>query len=301
MLRYFLLREIPFGQDGAFSFDALVARYNADLANGYGNLVSRTLNMIQQNFDGVVPESGLTTELTSATTSAITAVESALEHQHFTAAVQACSALITATDGYISENAPWKLAKDPGERDRLATVLRTAAKSIRIVTALLYPVLPYTTERVWQQLGLGSLRRAVENGELTNLTHGGFGPNARLGRIHPLFPRADKDTLTRMTDTEQKPAPLATETDPQTQRLAPMTEATPDTPASSAAAEASPSAEAGLLRSRSRCGSRPCCGTGTGEARHAADHHRRLRKGRPACRPRPCRRAHSQGRQASSP
>ena len=255
VLRYFLLREIPFGQDGSFSFDALLARYNADLANGYGNLVSRTLNLISQNFDGVVPESGLTTELTSATTAAITAVNESLEAQQFTTAVQACAALIAATDGYISENAPWKLAKDPAQRDRLATVLRTAAKAIRILTALLYPVLPYTTERVWQQLGLGSLRRAVENGELTNLTHGGFGSNARLGTIAPLFPRADKDVLTRMTDAEQK----LNSPEAGAQQLAPMTEATPDaavvpsttvpstTPAgtegslSSATAEAAPS------------------------------------------------------------
>ena len=232
VLRYFLLREIPFGQDGSFSFDALVARYNSDLANGYGNLVSRTLRMIEQNFDAVLPESDLTTELTAATTTAISVVHDALEQQHFTAAVQACAQLITATDGYISENAPWKLAKDPAHRERLAVVLRTAAKSIRILTALLYPILPYTTERVWQQLGLGSLRRAVENGELLDLTHGGFGPNARLGTLTPLFPRADKDTITRMSDMEQKPNKAAPDdNDPQTQRLAPMTEATPDSPA----------------------------------------------------------------------
>ncbi len=247
VLRYFLLREIPFGQDGSFSFDALLARYNADLANGYGNLVSRTLNLIQQNFDAVVPESGLTTELTSATTAAIATVNESLAAQQFTTAVQACAALIAATDGYISENAPWKLAKDPAQREQLATVLRTAAKAIRILTALLYPVLPYTTERVWQQLGLGSLRRAVESGELINLTYGGFGPNARLGKIAPLFPRADKDTLTRMTDAEN----TLNSPEAGAQKLAPMTEATPDSttvpgseiPLSSATAEAAPRSE----------------------------------------------------------
>ncbi len=232
VLRYFLLREIPFGQDGSFSFDALVARYNSDLANGYGNLVSRTLKLIEQNFGGVIPESALTTELTSATTTAISTVTHALQTQQFTPAVHACASLISATDGYISEHAPWKLAKDPAQRDRLATILRTAAKSIRILTALLYPILPYTTERVWQQLGLGSLHRAVQNGELVDLTHGGFGPHARLGRVQPLFPRADKDTITRMSDMEQKAATPASQAqdDPQTQKLAPMTEADPNLP-----------------------------------------------------------------------
>ena len=249
VLRYFLLREIPFGQDGSFSFDALVARYNSDLANGYGNLVSRTLNLIHQNFDGTVPESNLTTELTVATTAAIAAVDETLDRQQFTAAVHACAQLITATDGYISENTPWKLAKDPEQRDRLANVLRTAVKAIRILTALLYPVLPYATERVWQQLGLGSLRRAVENGELLDLTHGGFGPNARLGKLVPLFPRADKDTITRMTDMEQKSTAPINETaaDKQSgaQKLAPMTEATPDQPADNTSTAPASSAVAG--------------------------------------------------------
>ena len=249
VLRYFLLREIPFGQDGSFSFDALLTRYNSDLANGYGNLVSRTLKMVEQYFAGLVPEAGLSTELTVATTGAIRAVGEALAHQEFTAAVTACAALVTATDGYITANAPWKLAKDDTQRERLATVLRTAVKAIRILTALLYPVLPFTTEAVWQQLGLGSLRRAVENGELTDLTHGGFPANARLGTLTPLFPRADKETLNRMTDAEQNAAtpasspaaaPASTthaeQLDPSTQQLAPMTEATTAAPVATAPA-----------------------------------------------------------------
>ena len=188
--------------------------------------------MVEQYFGGTVPESGLNTELTSATTDAIRTVNASLERQEFTAAVTACAALVTAIDGYITANAPWKLAKDESQRDRLATVLRTAVKAIRILTALLHPVLPFTTEAVWQQLGLGSLRRAVANGELTDLTHGGFPANARLGTLKPLFPRADKEILARMNDAEQKPNSADThaeQVDPTTQKLAPMTEATPAT------------------------------------------------------------------------
>lgn len=249
VLRYFLLREIPFGQDGSFSFDALVARYNSDLANGYGNLVSRTLKMIEQNFGGVVPESGLTTELTAAATEAIAQVDRSLRNQEFTAAVQACAALVAAVDGYITANAPWKLAKEEGQRDRLAVVLRTAVKAIRILTALLYPVMPYGTERVWQQMGLGSLRRAVENGELVDLTHGGFAANAKLGTLQAIFPRAEKELVTRMSEMEQRPVVRgADETgadgDAETQRLAPMTEATGSAQAATGA-EGSPSLEAG--------------------------------------------------------
>lgn len=237
VLRYFLLREIPFGQDGSFSFDALLLRYNSDLANGYGNLVSRTLNMIVQNFDGVIPESGLTTELTAAITDAIEGVRSGIDTQDFTNAVQAASALVAATDGYLTANAPWKLAKDPAQRDRLAAVLRTAAKSIRIVTALLHPVMPYATARVWEQLGLGSIERAAELGELRDLTHGGFAANTKLGIIAPIFPRADKELITRMNEAEQKPAPMPDDTPEQ--KLAPISDSTA-APESSPASEASP-------------------------------------------------------------
>ncbi len=233
VLRYFLLREIPFGQDGSFSFNALVARYNSDLANGYGNLVSRTLKMIEQYFGGTVPESGLSTELTAATSEAIARCDLALRHQEFTAAVQACAGLVTAVDGYITANAPWKLAADESQRERLATVLRTSVKAIRIATALLYPVMPYATERVWQQLGLGSLRRAAESGELADLTHGGFPQNALLGRLGPIFPRAGKEIISAMSDMEVKPpsgVPDGSEVTEQTQKLAPMTEATEGTP-----------------------------------------------------------------------
>ncbi len=236
VLRYFLLREIPFGQDGSFSFDALLARYNSDLANGYGNLVSRTLNMIVQNFDGVIPESGLTTELTGAITDAIGAVRAGMGTQDFTNAVQAASGLVAATDGYLTANAPWKLAKDTTQRERLAAVLRTAAKSIRIVTALLHPVLPFATARVWEQLGLGSIERAAELGELCNLTHGGFAMNTKLGTIAPIFPRADKELISRMKEAEQKPAPMPD--DAPEQKLAPISDSTDAAPESSPASEA---------------------------------------------------------------
>ncbi len=246
VLRYFLLREIPFGQDGSFSFDALVGRYNSDLANGYGNLVSRTLNLIAQNFNGVIPEGALDTELTSATMAAITSVRSGLEMQDFTAAVQSAAALIAATDGYLTANAPWKLAKEPAQRERLATVLRAGAKSIRIITALLHPVLPYTTARVWEQLGLGSIERAAEAGELRDLTQGGFAPGTKLGTIAPVFPRADKELIARMNDAEQRPAPQTAEPskpDQQEQTLAPISDGTPVQPEGSPSGEAAPAVE----------------------------------------------------------
>ncbi len=239
VLRYFLLREIPFGQDGSFSFDALVSRYNSDLANGYGNLVSRTLGMIAQYFDGVVPESGLSTDLTVDLQAALTGYAAAMQANDFTAALTVCSSLVGVADGYITANAPWKLAKEEQKRDRLAAVLRTSAKTIRIITALLYPFLPYTTAQVWQQLGLGSMERAAESGELIDLTHGGIAPGTRLGAVAPLFPRADKDLTTRMSEAEQKPTD---NTNPPAEAAAAST----DTPAASALTPAASTTEAAV-------------------------------------------------------
>jgi len=221
VLRYFLLREIPFGQDGSFSFDALVQRYNSDLANGYGNLVSRTLAMIQQYFDGVIPQTDLSTDLTANVTEAISTYNAAFERYDFNTALASVWSLVAATDGFITANAPWKLAKDETQRDQLANVLRTAAKAIRVITALLHPILPYTTAQVWQQLGLGDIEAAAVNGGLKNLQQGGINTGTTLGALTPIFPRADKDTITRMTQMEQE-RNAGTHTTPQSEAVQPL-------------------------------------------------------------------------------
>ena len=237
ILRYFLLREIPFGQDGSFSFDALITRYNADLANGYGNLVSRVLKLIEQNLDGTIVETklpyllitplaivpdtelGKTAGLITQTADVIRAigdtslVDEPLASSRFESATLAIAAKIKIVDIYISSHEPWKLAKLNGATDRqkLAEVLYTAAESIRIITALLYPILPYATARVWAQLGLGDIEAAARNGELKNLEWGGLKPGTKLGPLGPIFPRADKGLAQIMTDMEN-PSPAHTPT-----------------------------------------------------------------------------------------
>ena len=174
VLRYFLLREIPFGQDGSFSFDALITRYNADLANGYGNLVSRTLNMIQLYFDNAVPNPEVTEEqaeefykahaqeVTLGTmhtrhlvSSNVSAFTSEFDEGTYSRALISLGACIGFVDIYINAHAPWKLAKETAvsSRTMLGEVLYTAAESIRIITALLYPILPLR-----HRLGLASAR-----------------------------------------------------------------------------------------------------------------------------------------------
>ena len=209
-LRYFLLREVTFGQDGSFSFDALVQRYNADLANGYGNLVSRTLAMIVKYFDGVVPDG-------AAADSGIRAIleqqaeqfDQRLEQFDFSRALENAWSAIAAVDSYITAQAPWKVAaKDDAEsRAKLAGILYTAAESIRMITALVYPVIPEAATKVWQQLGLGDITQA----DLKDLKWGGLPPGTKLGELGSIFPRAEKEAIERMKNMEEDRVATATE------------------------------------------------------------------------------------------
>jgi len=234
VLRYFLLREVVFGQDGSFSFDALVQRYNADLANGYGNLVSRTLSMIGRYFDGVVPYPASSGSVVQAHTFAVevprtlAAFAASIDALDFSRALEAAWALVAAVDGYLTANAPWKQVEgttDEQQQALRADILYTAAEAIRITTALVYPVIPYSAAQVWAQLGLGDITQA----DLSNLQWRGLQPGTKLGELSPLFPRADKEIIARMNEFEQKnnPAP----SDP-----APSQPATPAPPQSAAAA-----------------------------------------------------------------
>src|SRR5277367_1613562 len=180
-LRYFLLREIVFGHDGSFSFDALVQRYNSDLANGYGNLVSRTLTMIGKYFDGVVPEAtGLqAASIATEAPNAIADFGRSIDALDFSRALEGAWAIVAAVDGYLTASAPWKQPDsitDEQQRAYRATVLYTAAEAIRIITALVYPVIPAAAAKVWTQLGLGDIQKA----DLKNLTWGGLQPDTRL-------------------------------------------------------------------------------------------------------------------------
>lgn len=210
-LRYFLLREIPFGQDGSFTFDALVRRYNGDLANGYGNLVSRVVNMMHKFFGGVAPEAGQATEaeanLRAGAERAIAEFAPQFDELNFSEALKNLWTLVAETDGYLTAHAPWKRPEGRSEEEhrRLqARVLATAAEAIRVITALVYPILPASASKVWQQLGLGDLEQAAGQAFLTNLAWGGLKPGTQFGEPAPLFPRAEKDAIERMQNLENE-------------------------------------------------------------------------------------------------
>lgn len=216
-LRYFLLREIVFGQDGSFSFDALVQRYNADLANGLGNLASRTLTMITRYFRGEVPYPSHTASHTRAedaiadTARKVIADCGALfDEYQFSRALETAWSLVAAVDKYIVENEPWALGekRDEASLSRLATVLYTSAEALRVVTALAHPVIPEATAKIWSQLGLGDIKRFP----LSDLKWGQLKLGVKLGRVEPVFPRADKSAIERMQKLEeQQQIPRATE------------------------------------------------------------------------------------------
>ena len=207
-LRYFLLREVVFGQDGSFSFDALVQRYNSDLANGLGNLASRTLTMITRYFKGEVPypshaaHTPADAAIADAAKKVIADCGTLLNQFQFSRALETAWGLVAAVDKYIVENEPWALddKKDEASRSRLATVLYTSAEALRIVTALAHPVMPDATAKIWAQMGLGDIKKF----DLTQLQWGQLRLGTKLGEVQPVFPRADKSAVERMQQMEEQ-------------------------------------------------------------------------------------------------
>ncbi len=208
-LRYFLLREVVFGQDGSFSFDALVQRYNSDLANGLGNLASRTLTMINRYFKGEVPYPSYGASKTAADAAIAELARKTIrefgiffDQFQFSRALEAAWALVAAVDKYIVENEPWALGEkqDEDSRSRLATVLYTAAEALRIATALAHPVVPEATAKIWTQMGLGDIKQLA----LGELAWGQLPLGTKLGEVQPVFPRADKSAIERMQKMEEE-------------------------------------------------------------------------------------------------
>ncbi|HEY7388889.1 MAG TPA: methionine--tRNA ligase [Bryobacteraceae bacterium] len=201
-VRYFLLREVVFGQDGSFSYDALVGRYNSDLANGLGNLASRTLSMIRQYRNGVVPQGsdGAITDLARQT---IRTVEAAYDGFEFSRALEGVWGLISAVDKYIVEQAPWKLVKS-GNAEALDRALYTSAEALRIATALLYPVLPESAPKIWAQLGISE---PIESVRLADLRWGQLQSGQKIGEVSAIFPRIEvNEAVVKMRELENQVA-----------------------------------------------------------------------------------------------
>lgn len=252
--RYFLLREVPFGQDGDFSKVAMDTSINSDLANGIGNLLSRTLTMIERFAGGKIPTEGLPAlpELESKIVQAATQLPSVIE-RGFTALtfrenLQAIWELIGLCDEYIDKSAPWKLAKNPDNAPQLRTVLNYSARALRLLAASLYPFMPQASKQLAQQLGLSlDLTKPV-----SRETYDWDSPVAEaiVKKGPGLFPRVLQPTTGETHVHGDAPKLLVTEgaktvsDTPATPQPAPAAEPTPQTAASATPATTAPAAPA---------------------------------------------------------
>ena len=195
-IRYFLLREMPHGADGYYSEDALINRYNIDLANDFGNLLSRTTAMIEKFSGGIIGASLAAAppdeELKALAAAVPQEVDAALADFEFARALAAIWRLVNRANKYIEETAPWALARDPLQQPRLQTVLYNLAEAMRQATIMVGPFMPGVPERVWQQLGLGDVPAARTWESLSGW--GGIPAGTKVQRGAPLFPRIELDT-----------------------------------------------------------------------------------------------------------
>jgi len=209
-VRYYLLREVPFGSDGTYTEDAFVLRTNVDLANDLGNLLSRTTQMINKFAGGKVPqvkpEAG--DEILSALAEEVVKeYEAALDRLELSTAVVAMLKLVQRANKYIDEQAPWALAKDPAQADRLANVLYNLAETMRLVGVLLTPFLIHAPEKIWDQLGLDPASVRTEPWEQAT-TWGNLPAGTEIRRGNPIFPRieVDKEAAPKVETTPVAPA-----------------------------------------------------------------------------------------------
>jgi methionyl-tRNA synthetase len=207
-LRYYLLREIVFGQDGSFSYDALVTRYNSDLANGLGNLASRTLTMIERYFGGEIPKPTPDanpdgeTSVPDFASESLARIMKLYDRNSFSLALEAIWEQVARVDKFITVEKPWALAEKPEDRARLGTVLYMAAESLRLVAALAHPVLPRATQKIWSQLGL---MQPLAEVQLDLLAWGQLKPGTKIGKPEGIFPRVEKsETIARIEAMEQE-------------------------------------------------------------------------------------------------
>jgi len=205
--RYFVLREVPFGLDGDFSTETFVTRFNTELANDLGNLLSRVLTMVGKYFDGKIPQAGpeqpADQELRDMAISIPARIDEDLATLAFTKYLHDAWSLVTRANRYVEENAPWTLAKK-NDLARLGSVLYNLSESLRLVALYLYPVMPLTSQKIWNALGMGKEINECRLDEES--PWGRLSPGTAIQPGAQLFPRIDqkKNTEKKMDKAEQE-------------------------------------------------------------------------------------------------
>ena len=215
-LRYYLLREAPFGQDTSFSYGGLIQRYNSDLANDLGNLANRTITMINSYLEGLVPprpeapleddamlEIDTTRDLEREAANILEEYQTHLNAFDFSRGLEAAWRLVGLVNEYLVYKEPWVIGRqldlskghyvtEKRSKQQLNPILYTSAEAVRISAVLLYPVLPHAAERIWKQLGCDQYSGRIEDQRMDELKWGGLKPDTKVGKAEPIFPRLDK-------------------------------------------------------------------------------------------------------------
>jgi methionyl-tRNA synthetase len=215
--RYFLLREVPFGQDGDFSKDAMIGRINSELANDLGNLLNRSLTMIERFAGGAVPshapaaDTEMEHRLRKTINGLFASAERHITNLEFNRALEAVWELVQLSNQYIDKSAPWTLAKKAEDKARLDTVLYHGAETLRILSLALYPFMPQTTQEMVRQLGLTV---DLSNPNADELNWGYLKPGTKIAKGRPLFPRIETTAKTQGgTSVTQDQQPASPPTD----------------------------------------------------------------------------------------
>jgi len=190
--RYYFLRAIPFGSDGSFSWEDMSARYTSELANDFGNLASRLAAMVEKYCGGVLPAVAEDADLSASLKKTVATADAAMQALDFQGGITAIMDFCKQVNGYVTIQEPWILAKDPANQKTLEDVLYNTAESLRALAVLLHPIMPSTTEILWESLGAKATLGEIGTQEIDAVSHWGqLPPGATVTKTPVLFPRLE--------------------------------------------------------------------------------------------------------------